>query len=198
MVCVKQYWSLTNSLDLRGSSPRKGMLQRLSRALDSIHLVTATLLVLVIFLQTAVLAGAVHLWSIRVLGTYSPHLLLFSLLAASSWAQGFLQAVHRSTVAAVVSTRYCGGQEVSVEQGGHNAPAKTAAAPTPASIEPNEQDDDDDDDKAPLTQGAARDFGDIADGEGAAPAGAVVVFPTAMECLLAVVERHGGALAKGR
>ena len=77
------------------SGRAKGLVGRLSAALDSIHLVTATLLLLILFLQTALLAGAVHLWSFTniAVGTYSPHLLLVSLVAASTWAQGFLQVL---------------------------------------------------------------------------------------------------------
>ena len=80
-------------------------------SLDNIHLITSTLLVLRLFLQTSVIAGAIHLWSFpdpapasagagfhTTSLTYSPHLLLFSLIAAATWAQGFLEAVHRQPV----------------------------------------------------------------------------------------------------
>jgi len=79
-------------------------------SLDNIHLITSTLLVLRLFLQTSVIAGAIHLWSFpdpapagesagfhSASLTYSPHLLLFSLIAAATWAQGFLEAVHRQS-----------------------------------------------------------------------------------------------------
>jgi hypothetical protein len=86
-------------------------LQRLMGSLDNIHLITSTLLVLRLFLQTSVIAGAIHLWSFpdpvpasagaagfhTASLTYSPHLLLFSLIAAATWAQGFLEAVHRQS-----------------------------------------------------------------------------------------------------
>jgi len=51
------------------------------------------------------------------------------------------------------------------------------------------------DTEAPLTQGGAREFGHV--DEAAVPVGSLVILPTALECLLSVVEKHGGALAKG-
>jgi len=193
---------------VRSAAPQRrgGILQRVSAQLDSVHLVTTTLLVLILFLQTAVLAGAVHLWSFTggpasstsgpgVFSAYSPHLLLFSLVAASSWAQGFLQAVHRSTIHAVVSARYFAGPapappSATAPGSSSNGNTETSSSSSPAHA-PGEG--------GGVAQGGACDFGnlDSSDGADGPPTGSLVLVPTPLECLVSVCERHGGALAKG-
>jgi hypothetical protein len=70
-----------------------------------------------------------------VFSSYSPHLLLFSLMAASSWAQGFVQAVHRCTIHAVVSSRYFAGAAPAPPGPSRHKPppATTMNRPEPAS-----------------------------------------------------------------
>ena len=132
------------------------------------------------------------------------------------------QAVHRSTIAALVSSRYNsaltrGHSRAAVPnvQGACTSPTAAAHLSDPAAL-PSDQDEElggirlagggggDGAGEAgmmrtedPLVQGQAHDFGCDQEEEEEAPVGALVPLVTALGCLLTVLQRHGGALAKG-
>lgn len=81
----------------------------LLNALDSVVLISATLLLVSLLLQAALAAGSVHVWSISagrgIMGLF-PRILLLHLFLTTAWGMSFISALHRSMISAVLSRRY--------------------------------------------------------------------------------------------
>uniref|UniRef100_A0A7S4PHB4 Choline transporter-like protein n=1 Tax=Guillardia theta TaxID=55529 RepID=A0A7S4PHB4_GUITH len=131
-------------------------------------MINVPLLVLVVFLQAALLAAAVHLWSMRshkepAKLSSSPRFLIVGLCTTVMWASSFIGAVHRTTVASVISQRYFASSAAPALEDGA-ADGKQQGGPADFSEQPEETE-------------AAR--------------------PSPMATLHLCLEQHTGAIAKG-